>query len=452
MQIPLHYDARPYQAEALRALESGVKLAVWCWSRRAGKDLTAFAYGVKKMVEQPMNVVLVFPTKEQGKEAFWDNVENDGFKTIDHIPQSLIARKDNNAMKITLINGSTFSLLGSKDPDALRGANGRLYILSEFVDHPPATLDVIRPIVAVNGGQIIIQSTPKIDGIAGGTFKTLYDFAIKNPKQYASRITAEQYLDAETLEEIRLETIAKNGNDFFFRQEFLCDWGQASETTYYGQVLKAMEEQEKIGSYPYDKNHPVYTVRDMGISDSTSIIFFQYFLVAGNKPQVRIIDYYETHDIGNEPIVRFLHGKPYNYAWHFFPHDGSVRDSDAVQRIEKHRELGLTNSSLLRREPVDDGINRVVTELPKAQIHKPTTTLLVSKLYLYKRKFNPLTGDYLGPEHKTESHAADTARYLYTAIDQEFNQETCELYMSQASQEDSYESESFKTNFYSPQS
>lgn len=451
MQIPLHYDARPYQTEAMRALEAGVTYSVWCWARRAGKDLTAFAYATKKMVEQPMNSVLVFPTKEQGREAFWENIENDGFKTLDHIPQSLIARKDNNAMKLTLINGSTFSLLGSKDPDALRGANGRLYILSEFVDIPGGVTEVIEPIIEVNGGQMITQSTPKIDGISGGTFKNLFDLAKTDSNQFASLITAREYLSEETLERIRQRAIAKYGNDFKFRQEYLCDWGQASESTYYGQILKAMEANQRIGMYPYDKNHPVYTVRDIGMSDSTSILFFQYFLVMG-RPQVRIIDYYETHDIGNEAIVRFVQSKPYNYGWHFFPHDAAVRDSDAIQRIEKSRELGLVNSSLLRRTSRDDGINRVIEQLPKAHLHKPTTSLLITKLYLYKRKYNPLTGDYEGPEHKTESHAADGLRYLYDAIDQEFNQETCELYMSQASQEDSYESELATTNFYSPQS
>lgn len=449
MQIPLNFIARWYQAKALRALESGVKFVVWCWARRGGKDLTAFAYAIKKMVESPMNVVLVFPTKEQGKKAFWDNIENDGFKTLDHIPKNLIASQNNDDMIIRLKNGSTFQLLGTKDPDALRGANGKLYIFSEFVDIDSAALNVIRPIVAVNGGQIIIQSTPKIDGISGGTFKILFDRAKKSKNQYASLITGKEYLTAEQLEEIRQDIIAQNGNDFFFRQEFLCDWGQASQTTYYGQVLKLMESKKKIHLFPYNKDYPVYTNWDLGMSDSTAILFWQYYLVGG-KPRVRVIDYYETHNIGSEPIVKFVQSKPYLYAWHFFPHDGKVRDSDAVERIEKIRGYGLTNSSLLRRESVDAGIERAVEELPNADVHQPTTLDLIRKLYLYKRKYNPLTGDYMGPEHKSESHAADTVKYLFAAIEQEFNKDSCEMYMSQESSEDEYESELAETSFYQP--
>lgn len=449
MQIPVNFKPRWYQAEALRALEAGCKLAVWCWARRGGKDFTAFGYGVKKMVEQPMNVVLVFPTKEQGRKSFWNNIENDGFKTIDHIPKELIASKRDEEMFIRLHNGSTFQVLGTKDPDALRGANGKLYIFSEFVDIASAALDVIRPIVEVNGGQIILQSTPKIDGISGGTFKILFDRAKKNPRQYASLITAREYLSDEALEEIRQETIERNGNDFFFRQEFLCDWGQASQTSYYGQVLKAMEEQGKIARFPYNRDYPVYTAWDLGMSDQTAITFFQYYLV-DKIPTPRIIDYYETSNIDNEAIVKFVLAKPYNYQWHFFPHDAAVRDSDAIERIEKIRGYGLDNSTLLIREPKEDGINRAVKMIAKTVINQVTTTLLITKLYLYKRKFNPLTGDYLGAEHKTESHAADSIRYMFCAIEQEFNQETCEMFISQASSSDEYEDDLATTSYYSP--
>ena len=130
MQIPAHYSPRWYQAKAIRALEEGIKFAVWCWARRGGKDLTAFAYAVKKMTEQPMNVVIVWPTKKQGYDNFWTAVDNDGIPILDRIPKSLIARQSNspNDMSITLINGSTITLLGATDPDALRGANGKLYI------------------------------------------------------------------------------------------------------------------------------------------------------------------------------------------------------------------------------------------------------------------------------------------------------------------------------------
>jgi hypothetical protein len=439
MNIPINFNPRWYQQQALSALDNGVTLAVWCWARRGGKDFTGFGYGAKKMVEMPMNVVLVFPTKEQGKNAFWENIENDGFKTIDHIPEALRARTDNSNMRIVLKNGSTFQVLGATDPDALRGANGKIYIFSEFVDIPSAALEVVRPIIAVNGGQIIIQSTPKIDGISGGTFKILFDRAMKimgeGGKQYASLITAKEYLSDEVLEDLRQEAIAKYGNDFFWRQEYLCDWGQASSTNYFASSLQLAGERGYIGRFPYNDAFPVFTNWDLGMSDSTAVAMWQYY-----GKHLYIIDGYETHGQSDASVVKYLsENKPYNYMWHFLPHDAVRRDSDAVERIEKIRAAGFINSSLVDKEAVEARIKRATEELANTRFNEGTTEDMRRKLSLYKRKFNPFTGDYLGPEHKSESHISDTVGYIFKAIEQDFDKQTGEFLYSPENSQDTYE-------------
>lgn len=422
MEVPLHWDPRSYQIEFLRGIENA-RFAVLEWSRRAGKDMTCWNYAISQMVKEPMNVVLVFPTKEQGFKSFWTNIENDGFKTIEHVPKELIASQTNSVdnMTMTLKNGSTFTVLGSSNPEALRGANGKIYILSEFVDIPSGVLGVIRPIVAVNGGKIIINSTPKLDGISGGTFLRLYAAAEKDPTQFASKVYATEYLSETQLEQIRQDYIVEYGNDFLFRQEFLLDENAATSTSYYGNVISLMVEQGRIGVHGYNTDYPVYTSWDLGMADSTAVIWWQYY-----NHELHIIDAYETHDIGDEPIVRFVQSKPYRYAWHFFPHDGAKRDSDAISRIQKIRALGLVNSSLLTRTSREDGIKRVVERLRNmtTTMNQPFMQFAIDKLKLYKRKFNPTTGDYEGPDHTTESHIADALRYCTDAIEQAFDPKT----------------------------
>lgn len=438
MQVPLNFTARDYQAEGLAALDSGVSLAVFCWARRAGKDFTCFSYAVKKMVETPMNVVIVWPTKRQGYDNFWTAIDNSGRPILDAIPKSLYTQRTNSPtdMHITLKNGSTLMLLGASEPDSLRGANGKIYIFSEFVDIPYGALKVIRPIVRANKGQIIIQSTPKIDGISGGTFEIIYDNALLNwtsgkKTQFASLITAERYLTQAELDEAREEAIRENGNDFFYRQEYLCDFGQASSTSYYGAALQLAKEQGRIGEFAYNPAYPCYTAWDLGGgADSTAIVFFQFY-----QGMIHIIDYYETPDVGDAAIIKFVMSKPYNMAWHFLPHDGSVRDSDAIARINKAHDLGLINASLLRRESKEDSIKRAIERTIRTTYNAATTNDLRRKLMMYKRKFNPLTGDYMGPQHDTNSHAADAVRYVYAAIEQDFDQRTGEyLYSPERSQ------------------
>lgn len=428
LQVPLHWDPRPYQLEFIRAME-WARFAVLEWSRRAGKDMTCWNYAIGEMVKQPINVVYVFPTKEQGYKSFWTNIENDGFKTIDHIPKELIASQTNSVdnMTLTLKNGSTFTVLGSTNPEALRGANGKIYILSEFVDIDAGVLGVIRPITAVNGGKIIINSTPKLDGVSGGTFLRLYAHADKSPDQFASKVYATEYLSEKQLEDVRQDYIAEYGNDFLFRQEFLLDENAATNTSYYGNILSDMKQEGRIGSHPYNPAFPVYTSWDLGMADSTAVLFWQYY-----EGGFHVIDAHETHDIGDEAIVRFVQSKPYNYAWHFFPHDGAKRDSDAISRIQKIRDMGLINSSLLKRTNKELGINKVATllSLDTTTFNEQTTQPALDKLKLYKRKFNAYTGDYEGPEHKSESHMADALRYAAEALDQAFDPKTGRCYMT----------------------
>lgn len=448
MQVPAHQiPLRDYQLDFLRNIRS-VRLAVLVWARRAGKDYMCFHYAVQRMVEEPMNVVIVFPTAEQGFKSFWTNLENDGFKTLDHIPKALIASQTNSKddMRITLKNGSTLFVVGATNADAMRGANGKLYILSEFVDIPQGVLGVIRPIVTVNGGQIIIQSTPKQDGISGGTFKRLFNAAEKNKGQYSSYVKADRYLTPEQLEQARQDYIDEYGNDFLFRQEMLLDWGQSSSTSYYGHRLSEMKKSNQIGLHSYNSEYPVYTAWDLGMADSTALWFFQYY-----DKKLRLIDAYETHDVNDEAVIRYVLGKPYNYAGHFWPHDGAKRDSDAQQRIDKARKMGLANAFLLQRKNKEMGINKVLELLNKMSttIHEPICGWAVEKLGLYKRKFNQYTGDYEGPDHTTESHIADALRYVAEAVDQFFNPVTGKFYYANSSRELTTRSEELvRTNIY----
>lgn len=449
MQVPAHQiPLRDYQLDFLRNIRK-VRLAVLVWARRAGKDYMCWHYAIQRMTEEPMNVVLIFPTAEQGFKSFWTNLENDGFKTLDHIPQSMIASQANTKddMRITLKNGSTFYCVGASNADTMRGANAKLYILSEFVDIPQGVLGVIRPVTVANGGQIIIQSTTKQDGISGGTFKRLYEAAKKNKKQYASYVKADKYLTAEQLAEVRQDYIDEYGNDFLFRQEMLLDWGQSSATSYYGEKLTDMLKEKRIGMHPYNKEYPVYTAWDLGMADSTALWFFQYY----NK-ELHLIDAYETHDVNDEAVIRYVTSKPYVYAWHFWPHDGNKRDSDAVRRIEKAKKMGLLNASLLTRKDKEMGIKKVHDLLNKfsTTFHEPTCKWAVDKLGKYQRKYNEFTGDYEGPDHKTESHIADALRYVAEAIDQYFNPETGEFLMSTTGEMQSTNSEELVgTSLYS---
>jgi hypothetical protein len=225
-------------------------------------------------------------------------------------------------------------------------------------------------------------------------------------------------MTAEELEKTRQGYILRNGNDFKFRQEMLLDWGQASESSYYGQIMSKKDKDGTMGEYPYNPAYPVYTAWDLGKSDSMVVLFFQYF-----KGKVRLIDLYEAVGSSVKAVIPVLKAKPYNYGWHFLPHDGTVASTnDGITRIATLHHAGITNSSTLKREGIGIGIGRVEDGLPSMLINLGTTGTFSQRIRVYKRKVNPDTGNYIGPDHKSQSHIADALRYLFTAIATYFNE------------------------------
>lgn len=440
MQIPAHrLKLRDYQEEIVEALNSDIRQAVLVVARRGAKTYTVFTeYIIPSMVKEVMNAVIVYPTLSQGFKNFWNNIENDGFKTLNHIPKGLVASQTNSEddMRITLVNGSTLMVLGATNAEALRGANAKIYFFDEFVDLPSGVLGVVRPITNRNGGKIIIASTPKQDGISGGTFKRLHEAAKKRDNQYTCYIPGSRFMSAQEMEVLRQDYIDEYQNDFLYNQEILLDWGQSSTASYYGHIMGVKDKDGSIGQHPYNKAYPVYTAWDLGKADAMVVGFFQMI-----KGTPRLIDVIEVTGSNIKAMGAEILNKPYVYAWHFLPHDGSVSSlNDGVSRIETLRQMAITNVSLLKREGVGVGIGYVEDWLPKLLINKPTTGEFSTQIRKYKKKFNPTTGDYIGAEHDSKSHAADMLRYLCTILNYYFD-EANEFILAAGNNQSEYESD-----------
>lgn len=453
MNVPAHrLPHRDYQKEIIKAFnDPNIDELLLVIARRGAKTTTTYSEGiVPELVKNVQTAVAVYPTAKMGFDNFWTNIEDDGFKTLDHLPKSLLLGQSNSDddMRQTLINGSIFRLLGASGPGAaekLRGANGKIYWFDEFADQYIEAVNVVAPITDRNKGKRIYTGTPKVDGINGETMRRMHEAfkADTTGTKYTCYIDATHYMTAEELEKTRQGYILRNGNDFKFRQEMLLDWGQASESSYYGQIMSVKDTNGTIGEYAHNPAYPVYTVWDLGKSDSMVVGFFQYF-----KGRVRLIDLYEAVGSSVKAVVPVLQSKPYNYGWHFLPHDGTVASTnDGITRIATLHSSGYANSSTLRREGVGIGIGRVEDGLPSLLINLGTTGNFIQRIRVYKRKVNPDTGNYAGPDHKSQSHIADMLRYLYTAIHYYFNDKGEFLYSPESNQQE-YASDLAKVTYY----
>ena len=449
MQIPYHgLPLRPYQIETRDAFNTPeIDEMLLVIGRRGAKTTTTFSeIIVPELVKTVQTIVAVYPTAKMGFKNFWNNIENDGFKTLDHIPKSLIKRQTNDEddMRIELINGSIFMVLGAGNAEALRGANAKIYWFDEFADMPIEAVNVVAPITDANGGTRIYTGTPKIDGINGETMRRMHEEFKKDPTKYTCYIDATNYMSTVMLEKVKAGYILRNGNDFKYRQEMLLDWGQSSSASYYGQIMSAKDKDGSIGEYPYNRAYPVFTAWDLGHADSMVVLFFQYF-----KGKVRIIDLIEENGSNMKAMAAKLKEKPYVYAHHFLPHDGTVGSmNDGISRVETLNGEGMMNVLTLKRQGTGVGIGYVEEWLRKILINVGTTGTFHRRIRLYKKKFNPETGNFAGPDHKTQSHIADALRSLCTALHIFFN-EKGEFILSLDSDRTEYESDLVSVDFIS---
>lgn len=212
-------------------------------------------------------------------------------------------------------------------------------------------------------------------------------------------------------------------------------WGGGYERitkgAYYAKHIAALERAERVGYRPYDTNlGPVFTGWDLGVDDYTAIWFFQVYHI-GQEPRVRIIDYFESSDIGAEDIIKTAlpeytqnpvdrfnalveieRDRPYEYGRHFFPHDIGMREwgAGARTRIQTVNELGIPLGSINRgvAQNPEERINATRQLLPMCEFNQTkAVTLGITRLRRYTRKHNEALDIYMGPLKDGNDHGAD---------------------------------------------
>jgi len=349
----------------------------------------------------------IFPSYAQGAKSVWQETNSEGRKYIDYIPQELIAKKNEKELKITLKNGSIYQIVGSDNPDSLRGAGIKGAVFSEYAEQDPRAWGTIQPMLLENNGWAMFNFTPKGQNHA----YELYKMAQKMPEVWHSEIkTAEEtgVFTQEQLEQVKAEILSEGKTLDFFNQEFLCSFNNPIEGAYYSKIIDDLDKQGRIGDYPHNPALPVFTFWDLGVGDATTIWFAQF---VGNE--IRIIDYIEDNNRGLDSYIKEAKDKIYIYEQHYAPHDIQIREfTNGKSRLETAYELGL-RFMIAPKLSIDDGINAVRSILPKCFFNEATTRRGLLTLKNYKKDFDNKNNTFkLQPKHDWASHGADAFRYL----------------------------------------
>jgi len=139
----------------------GKKRACCVWHRRAGKDKTFMNFLIPQMLQRKGAYNYYFPTASMGRDILWDGMDKSGFRFMDHFPPELIKRTNSTEMLVELRNGSIFKIRGTDKREPI-GVNPVGVVFSEYSRQNPAGgWDLVRPILAENGGWAVSISRPE---------------------------------------------------------------------------------------------------------------------------------------------------------------------------------------------------------------------------------------------------------------------------------------------------
>ena len=192
-----------------------------------------------------------------------------------------------------------------------------------------------------------------------------------------------------------------------YEQEFECSFQAGVSGSYYGSIMEDLEKKNKVIDFEIDLSLEVETWWDLGMNDSTVIIFAQR-----RDNEIRIIDCYENSSEGLEHYANVLDEKPYTYSKHIAPHDIRVREIGTNKsRWETAKELGI-EFEVAPKLSIEDGIEQSRRLLPKCYFHKSNCKMLVEALKSYCKRWDSKNNCFRNrPVHNWASHFCDSFRY-----------------------------------------
>ena len=218
IQVPDNWRPRDYQLDLWKYLENGGKRAVAVWHRRAGKDLLSVNWCVTAALKRKGLYWHLLPTYNQGRKIVWDGMTRDGRSFLEHFPKELWSNVNNTDMRLELKNGSIYQVVGTDNVDRLVGSNPVGVVFSEYSLQDPRAWDLVRPILAENGGWAVFIYTAR--GRNHGY--DMFNMASRNERWFCQRLSIDDtsVLTQEAIEEEREAGMPEE----LIQQEFYCSF------------------------------------------------------------------------------------------------------------------------------------------------------------------------------------------------------------------------------------
>jgi hypothetical protein len=342
------------------------------------------------------------PTYTQGKKIIWDGITNEGRKFLDYIPEEVIENQNGQEMKIVLKNGSIIQVIGTDNYDAVRGTNPRGCVFSEYAYQNPMAWEVVRPILKINGGWAVFNTTPN-----GKNHSYELDMmARNNPGWFTEVLTIENtgLLDEEDMKQEKAEGM----DEEMIAQEYYCSYNVGIRGSYYAKQIEEAIKANRIGNVPIEKHLEVDLFLDLGKNDTTAIGFVQQV-----GKEIRIIDSLEAR---GEEIAYYcikLGEKGYRYRNMYLPHDAYNKRLESSKSIQQQFEEAGFKTVRVPDVGILNGIQEVRKTFSRLWIDKERCKQMIRALENYHKEYDNIKKVFKdNPVHDWSSNFADMVRYL----------------------------------------
>lgn len=410
--LPNQWEPRMHQIPFWRYMAGGGLRAVAVWHRRAGKDSTALNFTCTAAHKRIGTYWHMLPQAEHARKAVWDYIDKQGRRTINQaFPLDLRARTLEQEMKIEFKIGSIWQLCGSDNYNSLVGANPVGVVFSEYSLADPEAWNYIRPILAENGGWAVFLYTPR--GKNHG--HELFEMAKANPEWFAEMLTVDDTLVIPP--EVIASERASGMTDDMVEQEYFCSFEGVRQGSIYGEYMRKMRLEGRLGKVPYDRQYPVNTFWDIGHGDAAAVIAHQQV-----GAQDRFLRAFEAS--GQDmpffyaKLLEWSQEHGYLYGQHYLPHDAkNVTMSSKSNPLGKNIwdqavTLGMQNLKLVPR--ISDkwtGILLTRSKFGTVYMDEEGCKPLVNALNSYHKEYDEARRCYSDqPYHDWSSNLSDAFR------------------------------------------
>ena len=352
----------------------------------------------------------VMPSYKQAKLVAWEMLKDIARPIPGH-------HFNESELLVVYPNGNRVQLIGGDNPDSLRGPGLSGLSLDEFSQIPRNVFgEILSKALADHIGYCIWSGTIK----GHDQLYELHKAAKDDPDWFALWQDVDVSLAQEegatitalhrAMEDDRKLVITGAMTQDEYDQEWYLSADAAIQGAFYRKEMAAAKAQGRITRVPIEPALPVDTDWDLGMDDSTAIIFSQSL----RSGEIRIVDYYEASGEGFPHYIGVLRDRGYVYGKHYPPHDIAVRElGTGKSRKETAATLGLRFEDPKPALGVSDGIDAARLMLSRCWFDETKSAPLLEALRNYRKSFNTRLVEFTGtPVHNWASHGADAFRGL----------------------------------------